>query len=230
MNFYRPGALSTHPYDVKGNHGLPWLYLAILPFAALPATFSKGFLTLGTIAVCAIYLKGNRRKIMVLCLTMPFLATIAFGQVDALALIGLMLPANCALIFLSMKPQAAALAMFKSRLTPAGIGGFIGLIIGSFLVWGWWPPRLLAGGIPYPNYSLWPYGIPFGVALFVWQWRRGFDSDAALCVATLLLSPYLFLGSLLPATAAAIKELSDRRALAAVIMASWLFVVVRVGL
>lgn len=223
-NIYRPGALSSHPNDVRGNFAPPWTYLALHPLAMLPDNMSKGVLTLATMTVCIFYLKGDRRKIIALCLTMPFLATVAFGQVDAMSLIGLMVPAELSLLFLSMKPQGAALAALKGRLNLTSVCWFLAVLAGSFILWGWWPDAILQRGAWGTNCSLWPYSIPFSLGLLYWQWKRGFDSDAALCLATVLLTPYFFVTSLLPVTAAAIKELGDDwLCVAGVVVLTWAF-------
>lgn len=229
-NFYRPAALSPSPYDVRGNHAPPWTYLILYPLAMLPDNMSKGALTLATIGVCMLYLKMDKRRILILCLTMPFLATVAFGQTDALSLVGLMVPPSLSLIFLTMKPQGVMLTAFKKRLTLASVYYLGGLLIFSFLLWGAWPLRLLDRGVPMPNCAIWPYGIPFGLGLLYWQWRRGFDSDAILCLASLLFSPYFFFSNLLPVTAATIKELDrdDWHSLGLLITLSWFFAIASV--
>ena len=230
-NIYRPAALAARPNDVRGNFAPPWIYWTLWPIAALPDALSKGVLTVATIVICRLYI-GNWHRFIALCVTMPFLATLTFGQVDALALIGLMVPADLSLLFLSMKPQSAALATFKKRLTPWSVSSLLIALVVSFMLCGWWPTALLSRGQWGTDCSPWPWGIPFGLILLAWQWKRGFPSDAMLCLATLLLSPYFFYTSMLPATATMIKELDDDwLSIATVIVLTWLFVfIARVGL
>jgi len=207
-NFYRPGALSARPNDVFGNYAPPWTYPVLWPIAVLGDGLSKGVLTLATVFVCWRFM-GSWRRFALLCLTMPFVATVAFGQIDTLSLVGLMAPADLSLLFLTMKPQGAILAALKERLTVRSVCILLILVAVSLLLWGWWPASLLARTDWSTDCSPWPYGIPFGLGLLYWQWKRGFDSDSALCVATLLLVPYFFYTSMLPAVAATIKEMDD---------------------
>lgn len=222
--FYRPAALATRPNNVPGNFAPPWTYLPLWPIAVLGDNLSKGVLTLVTIAICRLYV-GNWRRFAMLCFTMPFMATLAFGQVDALSLVGLMVPADLSLLFLSMKPQGAALAALRGRLTAWSVSLLLIVLAVSFLLWGWWPTALLERGTWGTNCSQWPWSIAFGLALLYWQWRRGFDSDGVLCIATLLLTPYFFLTSMLPAIAVTIKELDDDwYSMGIVIVLTWVFV------
>lgn len=222
--FYRQGALSPSPYELRKIVAPPWAYWVLRPVAIFGDDLSLGVLTLATILICMLYLR-DWLKFVMLCLTIPFQATLVLGQVDALSLVGLMVPADLSLLFLTMKPQGAMLAALKARLTGRSVAILLGVFAGSLIVYGWWPAVLLEPLGWGSNWSMWPWSIPIGVALLCQQWRRGFDSDAVLCLASLCFAPYFCVTSLLPTTAAAIKEHGLPFA-AAVAILPWLFVIV----
>lgn len=222
--FYYKGALSPSPYELRKVVAPPWAYWALFPIAVLGDDLSSGVLTLVTILVCMGYLR-DWRKFALLCLTIPFQATLVFGQTDFLPILGLMVPANLSLLFLTMKPQGALLAALNKRLTGMGLLALLFVFGVSMLLHGWWVPVLLEPPGWDSNWSPWPWSIPVGLALLYWQWKRGFDSDAALCLASLCLAPYFCISSLLPVTVATVKE-RDLWVAIVIVVLPWLIVLV----
>jgi len=86
----------------------------------------------------------------------------------------------------------------------------------------WWKYSLNVVGMGH-NLSLFPWGLPVAVVILWWQWRRGFDSDAMLCLATLMVAPYFWHVSLLPLICCFIKETNDRRLWTLAIVVSWVY-------
>lgn len=221
--FYQPGALNATPYELRKVVAPPWTYWTLWPVAVLGDNLSLGVLALATMLICMLYMR-DWPKFAVLCLSIPFQATLVLGQVDALSLIGLMAPAGLSLLFLTMKPQGAILAMLNKRATGASLLAIACVFVVSLAAHGWWPAVLLEPMGWDSNWSLWPWSLPVGLALLWWQGKRGFDSDAALCLASLCVAPYFCVTSLLPVTAAAIKEL-DLPCAAAFAVLPWALVV-----
>jgi hypothetical protein len=103
------------PYGVTGVCNPPWLFVALIPAALFGEQFGALLLFAASIiAIGATMWKLSRGKwwAAALGLTCPLvLAGLYTGNVDALALCGLVMPAPLGLLFLAIKPQIGAVAI-----------------------------------------------------------------------------------------------------------------------
>lgn len=226
-NFFRPGALALlNPYAIAGNYSPPWLYVALWPLAVLPDWLSKGALTLATLAIVRAFM-GDTERFLWACATMPLFAVVAFGQVDAIALLALMVTSPVSsFLLLACKPQGMALVglRYLKRLNGRSVVRLLAVVGASFLVWGFWPAHMWGVVGMGHNLSPFPLGLPFAGAILVWEWRRGFKRDWPLCFASLLISPYFWHVSFLPLVCCFIKETDSWRWWAVAVVLSWAFV------
>jgi len=219
---FRPGALNlVNPYADPENYSPPWLFVFLWPIAILPPWLGEGVLILATLAIVYKFM-GDTERFLWACATMPLLAVIIFGQVDAIALLALMAPPELALVFMAAKPQGVLLAGIK-RINKRSIAILLAISLISIIIWGpWFLQSLDVTGMRH-NLSPFPWGLPVAAVVLWWQWRRGFDSDTALCFATLMIAPYFWHVSLLPLVCCFIKKTDDRRLWALVVIASWAY-------
>ena len=122
----------------------PWTYLILLPWTSLPWRFGMSFqLGMMMMAVAVSTAKGAYRygEAVVLALaTPPVLWLLWLGQIDGFALWGLMfLPFG--ILWALTKPNITVWALF-ARWQWVALAAVIGIV--SVLIWGWWPPVLLA--------------------------------------------------------------------------------------
>ena len=229
IDHFRPGALNlANPYADPENYAPPWLFVLLWPIAILPTWLGKGVLILATLAIVYRF-TGDTERFLWACASMPLFAVVIFGQVDAISLLALIVPPELALILIVAKPQGILLAGLK-RLTWRSVAVLLAVGLISIIIWGpWFMQSLNVAGMGH-NLSPFPWGLPVAALILWWQWRRGFDSDAALCLATLMTTPYFWGVSLLPVLCCFIKETDDRRLWALAVVASWVYgFVFRVG-
>ncbi len=153
----------------------------------------------------------------------PFIMLLIVGQLDALILYGFMIPAGLGWPIILIKPQAAFMTVLR-RINRWSLLGVALTIIISVLIWGfWWQNSLPSSWTPdtLHNISLFPYTLVPGMALTYFGLRK--DSDALLCLASLCISPFFQIHSVLPAVAAIIRETDDWRIWGAVAIGSWAF-------
>ena len=107
---------------------------------------------------------------------------------------------------------------------------FAGVFMISILVWGFWPAQILRAGLvpdELRNASFFPYSLPLAPILIFFGIRK--KSDALLCWATLCVSPFFQMHSMLPAIACTIHETKDWRIWALLSILSWLMYAGHVG-
>lgn len=149
---------------------------------------------------------------------LPFLWTLLLGQIDGLALAGVLgLPWLTPLALLKPQVSIFALGARKSSLLALGITLAI-----SFVIWGNWPAQMLAAnsfhaeGRFVNNIGLGWYGLPLFLAT-VWFSRGDVDM---LMLSGAFITPYLIPYNFLPLTPA-LARLKPLQALIAVLL-SWL--------
>jgi hypothetical protein len=162
--------------------------------------------TLSTVAV-AVAREAKDRPSRLLAVAMailspPVLILVWVGQIDALGLLGLLaMPAGLPLLL--MKPHVYGWALL-SRKWWFGIA--VALLAASFLIWGWWVPRVIAPPGPSRNESPIAMGwekvgwhiLIIGLVLMFFSHRDPYRLIAAGTLVTPYLQPY-HLVALLPA-------------------------------
>ncbi|HLF26457.1 MAG TPA: hypothetical protein VJG32_08975 [Anaerolineae bacterium] len=192
----------------------PWTRLIVLPLSWPLLTG----LTLSTFSVAVLQRASSLPSTVAAFLNLPLFWTIFLGQLDGLALLGVIgLPWLAPLAL--TKPQVASFAIASQR--TAIILTAIFLVI-SFLLWGFWPADMLTY---HSNREEWPQDIALGwligiplFALLVWKMPKK-DADWWMLAGTTL-TPFLIPYNLLPLMPA-IARLPRGWAIAAAI-ASWL--------
>jgi hypothetical protein len=203
----------------------PWLFLALHPLSWLPARWGAAALMVLSTTIVLVYVRSPWKSLFILT-SVPMQAIYILGQIDALPLLGLVVAPTWSLPLLAIKPQGIFLTALR-RLTVRSILAMLIVLALSVLVWGpWWSHFQTLGGMPDEphNASLFPYSLVAGLPL-VWLGLKR-KSDALLCWASLCLTPYFMIASLLPAVAASIKESEDPRVWFAVWLGSWAFLVI----
>lgn len=170
---------------------VPWVHW-ILPFLNWSLVVA---LTITALGWATWKRKGTPLTLFFILASLPTMWTLFLGQLDGLALLGLLLmPLGVPLALL--KPQLTTFAMFKNRqwFIAAAILGII-----SVLIWGWWPLNLIARTgsawkeIQPQDISLFPWSIPFVLPLL---WLSRGDDDMLMSAGSLitpLLIPYHFI-------------------------------------
>lgn len=225
MRYLRPAALNWRSPYQGSIFNPPWLFLILHPLALLPPRVGAGLLMFLSMVVVAVYV-GSPRKTLVVACSAPMVALLTLGQVDALALLGLMIPHGLGLPVLLMKPQGVFLATVK-RINGRSLVFTLVIIIASVMVWGFWWQDIRGLGSPIKalhNVSVFPYSVVVGSMLLYVGLKR--NSDALLCLASLCFSPYFMITSMLPAVAATVRETDDKCWWAIAVLGSWLYLVV----
>ena len=193
--FYQAARALPQSYTVSGFYSPIYLPLAIWPLSLLPFnlsaclwTFLISFTTLEALALIA-----PLSSVFILALSAPLCYSFILGNIDGLMLAGAALPIPIGVWLLALKPQMTI-----------GLLAFIGL---TTLRLGWsrtlktWLPIALAFAASLAlgmfhatplsaswNISLWPYGLPLGLALLVYAVRK--NNWRAALAAGPFLSPY----------------------------------------
>lgn len=180
----------------------PWVLVPLIPFAVLPPELGRLLLLL-----CSILLFGlvaYRLKVKPLGLILFFLTpfvfdSLAWGNIEAIALLGLAMPVPAGLVLLVIKPQITlGVIVFllwrvvKSRDARRIVTTFLPLVVvlaGSIVMYGaWWSQTLsytqyIGSSM---NLALFPLGIPLGLSLLIQSIRT---QDIRLALAC---SPFFF--------------------------------------
>ncbi|MFQ5576490.1 MAG: hypothetical protein ACE5G8_05820, partial [Anaerolineae bacterium] len=209
---FRPAALHwPTPYFQPGLiFNPPWLFPALYPIALLPERLGAGLLMLLSLAVLGVYL-GSPKKFLVVVFSAPMITLFTLGQIDVLMLLGLMIPGGLGLPILLVKPQGVFLAALR-RINRRSVAVTAAVVVLSVAGWGFWWQKIIGydpNAVHNNNVSIFPYGVLAGIVLLYYGLKR--NSDAMLCFASLCLTPYFMITSMLPALAALVRETDDRR-------------------
>jgi len=151
--------------------------------------------TLSSYAVAVLKRARSPVSAMAAFLAMPLWWALFLGQLDGLALLGVLgLPWLVPLAL--MKPQVAAFGIFAQRKTPTVA---VSCLLLSFAVWGLWPAKMATY---HSEPGLWPQDVALGLLglpLAFWAlWRiPGWDVDK-LMLAGAFITPRLIPYNLLP--------------------------------
>ncbi len=223
------------PYLVPTFNNPPWALIPVMPFALLPesaATLLFFVLNVFLYALVAYKLRAKPLAFFAFMLSAPVIYGLYRLNIDALVLVGFILPAPIGLFLVLMKPQMGFVMALLWLLKAWKSGGFRGVAVTfgplvlayalSFLVFGNWitgRQPALTGAIW--NTSLWPWSIPVGLALLFFS-LRDLREDCARA-ASPFLSPYLAYYS----WAGALTALFERKyLLVIVVVGMWLIAMI----
>jgi hypothetical protein len=236
---FRPTALAfisgRSPYTVEGFFNPPWTLIPLIPFALLPENVGRTlliFVGLAAFFYVGKRLGGSKTAILALLLSPPVLHGMLNGNIDWLALLGVVLPPQLGLFFLSMKPQIGAAIAFFWFIEAWREGGwrqtgrvFTPILLAfilSILLYGAWPLRAKVEVGLWWNASLWPMSLPLGMVLLVTAIRKrqlAYAMGASPCFA-----PYILLHSWVVAIFAIIQSTPET---VAAVVGLWVLVVLR---
>ena len=205
IHIFRPAALAfasgQSPYDVDGFYSPFWMLVPILPFAILPETV--GYCAFGAVNLILGWYVGQRMGIRLLPLVMImglfWWMSAVLGNIEGLFLLGMILPPQSGLFFLTMKPQfgiviAAVMAWneFRDRGWRGVVRMFLPLAMASaasMALYGFW--FLKAGELMDVkwNASFFPWSLAIGIPIMVLALIRK-DERLGL-MACPFLAPYL---------------------------------------
>lgn len=207
---FRPAALEIlhgrSPYNAEGFFNPPWAAILLIPFAVLPENVGRAVMVIAALAVYAYVahkLGANKLTVGLLLLSPPCLHGILNGNIDWLAVLGVVLPPWLGLFFLAIKPQVGMIVVlylffaewkrggpirvFKTFL-PVGLASVL-----SIVIFGPWFLDIPSVDEIVINASLLPLALPIGLALTVTAIRK--NEIRYSMIASPMLSPYLLLHS-----------------------------------
>lgn len=208
----------------------PWLAVALTPAALLPEKLGWAMLSAASLGAALLLLNHWQRRPgavkALLALSNPAMVYIILhGQIDLLIASSVLLPAMWWPLAALTKPQVAIglLVTTPRRHWVAALGILAGIVLVTFLLCGFWPPRLFSQPMPFAEANhnfwlgLWPYQVPVGVALAALAYQR---QDTRLAIAASpFLSPYAALSTLIGPWIALLTCLTRWQAIA--VWASW---------
>lgn len=222
------------PYGIDGYFNAPWTLLPLIPFALLPEEWGYALWILFSLIAytyTAYRLGASLSATAALLLSPPVLHALLNGNIDALAVLGFVLPPHIGLFFVLIKPQIGiAVAAYwlveawrrdKLREVLRVFGPCGAVLLGSFLIFGLWPLRFWVEIGLWWNASLWPLSIPVGLALMVAGIRRKKVEYAM--AASPCFSPYILLHSWVGALLALSRQAPE---LIAAVIGLWLALLV----
>lgn len=207
--FLRSAQVFFDPYQVGNFFNPPWAVIALLPFSLLPlpvAVLAQLALLFTALALVMLRFGGSFRSVAI-----ALTSFLAFDNglelnIEWLVCLGLLVPVAWSGPLLLVKPQSALgyYAGFRPRDWLKAAVVSLACLLLSFLVWGWWPPRMFAvqGFSTAMTFNVAPAGllpapvsIALSLALLWWAFRR---RDPLLGIlAWLFFVPYLRFYSLL---------------------------------
>ena len=238
---YRPATLTLlsgkSPYEVDTFFAAPWALIPMVPLALLPERIGRAILfVVGiiTFAFVAHRLGASPISMVAFLLSPPVLHCLLNSNIEWLVLIGLILPPQWGLFFITIKPQiGVAVILFwlieaRRQSDPEIIRVFgpVSLILLiSFVLFGLWPTRFSTPLAYHFNASLWPYSLPIGLTLLTTAIRKRKIEYAA--GASPCLSPYVLFHSW---SGALIALSSSTAEMIMAVIGLWLLVIIRGGM
>ncbi len=190
------------PYDQPLFLNPPWAALLVLPFMALQPGLARGLwfvLTLVSIGYTAWRLRAPKLALIALLLSPTAIGALLAANLDAFAVPGIFLPPALGLLLLMIKPQVGAgvavfylveswrrkgLAGVLRTFAPLAVLTVLGAVLFPI-----WIQRMIGKPANEWNRSIFPFGIPVGLAI-LWLAVRTESKYLALAAAPFL-SPYL---------------------------------------
>jgi hypothetical protein len=207
---FRPAALEIihgrSPYNAEGFFNPPWTAILLVPFAVLPENVGRAALViaaLATYAYVAHRFGASKLVIGFLLISPPVLHGILNGNIDWLAVLGVVLPPWIGLFFLMIKPQVGLAVGVYILLISWREGGIIKVVktfapsglalAASIAVFGPWFLAIPPVSEIRLNASFWPLSLPIGLAWLVASVRK--TQIRYSLIASPFLSPYMLLHS-----------------------------------
>jgi hypothetical protein len=237
---FRPAtleALKGHsPYKIDGYFYPPWAVLPLIPFALLPEAVGRVLLivvALVAFAYTADKLHASKIATIALLLSPLVLHEVLNGNIDWLAVLGIILPPWLGLFFIVIKPQMA-IGVIIFWLFFAWKEGGIKKVIKTFapvtiayglsmIVFGLWPFAAVNRALViWWNASLWPVSIPLGLTLLVTAIRKNdirYAMGASPC-----LSPYVLFHSWVIVLLAIVTSTPE---IVMAVIGLWILVIIR---
>lgn len=236
---FRPAALEIlhgrSPYNAEGFFNPPWAAILLIPFAILPENVGRAVMVIAALAVYAYVahkLGGNKLTIGLLLLSPPVLHGLLNGNIDWLAVLGVVLPAWLGLFFLAIKPQIGMIVVLYLFFAEWRKGGPLRVLktflpvglasVASIAIFGPWFLDIPGVDEIAINASLLPLALPIGLALTVTAIRK--NEIRYSMIASPMLSPYLLLHSWIGAFLALAPKPYEA---AAAVIGMWIVVALR---
>lgn len=223
------------PFDIPGFFNPPWTALVLVPFAIFPEQVGRVLLMFAgfiAYAYTAYKLGGSKWSIIATLVSPPVIHNMVNGNIDFLPLLGLVMPPQIGLFFVTMKPQLGiAIVVFwlieswRSGGVRETIRVFLPITLItfiSFLFYGLWPLRAAVEVDLWWNTSLWPFSLPVGLVLMVAAYRKR-DMHYAMG-ASPCFSPYILFHSWVIAVYAIIRSTPETIAL---VIGLWILTLIR---
>lgn len=201
---YEPAAqhmlAGESPYRVGCFYNPVWGTLFIAPFTVLGrASFAAWlFVSLIGLALATRHFGGEWWIVPLVWLSPPVYSLLRQGQIDWLVYLSVIVPPWLGAFLVLLKPQIGIglAALLTARVwRRGGVGSVIRvwappsvLLVLSFALYGNWLDRSVEIASASWNVSVWPDGVPFGVALLLLAVYR--DSVPLALIAGPLLAPY----------------------------------------
>jgi hypothetical protein len=185
-NSYRPAVLAfisgKSPYEEAIYFNPPWALIPLIPLAILPERI--GYSLVFLCGICFVgylaYELGAKPVTFIgILFSYPVLFMASYGQIDWLAMLGVLMPPQIGLFFVLMKPQIGLaislywlVEIYKSAGLASAIRTFLPVVLAfivSFALYGFWPTYIKHVNVftTNVNASLWPYSIPIGVTCLI---------------------------------------------------------------
>lgn len=190
------------PYLQEGFFNPPWGLIPLIPLALLPLSVSGGLIAVANLVTYGLIAHKFGAKPLVIAailLSPPVLTGAALQNVDWLASLGILMPPQIGLFFVSIKPQVGvgiAIYWLVIAWQKGGIREVLrvfapfGIVFAlSLLIFGLYPLRFSTVIDGHLDKSLFPYSLPVGLLLLVYAIRKQRKQLAA--GAGVLFPPYL---------------------------------------
>lgn len=190
------------PYSQPGLKSPPWAAVLLAPFALFPQQIARGLMlvfTLGVWLYAAWRMQAPRLAVIAMLVSPTAIGSLLAANIDALVLLGVFLPATWGLFLLVLKPQIGfgpglfdAVEAWRERRIRGIVLTFAPVVIGvviSAILFPVWIQRLEVQTASVWNRTLFPFGVPLGLALLWLSFRRR-NAMFALA-ATPFLAPYV---------------------------------------
>lgn len=236
---FRPAAWELlhlrSPFNVPGYFNPPWAAFVLIPFAVFPEQIGRVLLMLvGFIAYAytAHKLGASKWAILAVLLSPLVMHNMLNGNIDWLPVLGLAMPPQIGLFFVTMKPQLGVAIVIFWLVESWRKGGYRETIkvflpitvvtLFSFLLYGLWPLRAAVEVNLWWNTSLWPLSLPVGLVLMVVAYRKQdihYAMGASPCFA-----PYILFHSWVIALYAIIRSTTET---IVAVAGLWILVLIR---
>jgi len=190
------------PYEQPLFVNPPWAAALLVPFVLFPPAIARGLVLVTSVAGLIYFawrMHAPKFAVVAFLLSPTVIAVMLAANLDAYASLGMFLPPAGGLFLLLIKPQIGlgpaaffALDAWRTR----GIGGVLRVFLpvsaaalGSALLFPVWVERILHMPAGIWNRSMFPFGIPIGLAVLWFAVRR---RNAFLALAASpFLTPYI---------------------------------------